>query len=192
MRRVISVYVNGEPVECRSDTWRKLRLELGVTSAVREMREPGLACPDFLGGGDRFRDAQMCRMLRAKQRVEDEYADTSESAESLFGKHLGVGDVAEVSDAVPVHRDGAVRHHYRQHVEVSNPKTLAWRHFMRPSLGLARAGEWLDGGVEYIGEARCQALHRVRRPVHVYRQVAPVRESAYVVDAVNVVRVIVS
>lgn len=131
-------------------------------------------------------------MRGAKERVEDEYAHPTEGAQGNFRELLGIGDIAEVSNPVPVHGDGSVRHDHRQYVDISNPETLACRHFMRANLRLAGARKWLDGFVEDVSEAPGQSLHCVWRAVHLDRYVALVREGADIVDAVDVIRVIVS
>ena len=63
---------------------------------------------------------------------------------------------------------------------------------MSRSLRLASSGKGFDRIVEDVGEALCQPRHRVRRTVHLDRDVALVRERANVVDAVDVIGVIMS
>ncbi len=92
----------GQPVECRSDTARQLRLKLGVTRAVREMREPGLSRANLLRGTYSLRHAQMRRVRLAEQCVEDEDIDPAKGAHRIFRQLLRVGDVSKIADAVAI------------------------------------------------------------------------------------------
>ena len=191
MRSVISVYLDSEAIERRSDAGWKLGLQLSVAGAVREMGEPGLARSDSAGRGDRFRDAEMGRMLRAKERVDHENAHAAEFAQSFLRKLLGVGDVSEFTDSVAVNRNRSVRNGDRHHLDIANWKTLAGPDVVRAAFGLARSWKRLGGRVEDVGEPLRESLHRVRRTIHVDRRVAPVREGADVVNAIDVVGVVV-
>jgi hypothetical protein len=82
-------------------------------------------------------------------------------------------------------------HRHRQHVYIPNPEALSRQNRMWPSLGFARSRQGFDGIVEDVRESFGQPLHRLRRTVHVDRLIAPVREGADVVDAVNVIGVVV-
>src|SRR5688500_16384960 len=127
MRSVISVYLNGQTIECRRETAWKLGLELSVAGAVGQMREPCLARPDLLRHGHRLGNAQVSWVLRAKERVEYENTYTPEGPQRRFGELFGVGDVAKVSDPISVHRDRTVWHKDWQYVDIANPKTFSRR-----------------------------------------------------------------
>jgi hypothetical protein len=62
---------------------------------------------------------------------------------------------------------------------------------MRSAFRFARAGQSFDGVVENVRESFCQPLHRLGRSVHVYRRICVVRKRPDVIDAVDVVGMVV-
>ena len=58
------------PSNAGRDAARQLRLEIGVEVVVREMREIRALGADLLRDLDRLRDAEVRRMLGAKERVD--------------------------------------------------------------------------------------------------------------------------
>src|SRR6266550_4352278 len=100
--------VYGKSVECRSDTARELRLKLGVTRAMREMREPGLSRANLLRGTHSFRHAQMRRVRLAEQSVEDEDIDPAKGTHRIIRQLLRIGDVSKIADAVAINGDRTV------------------------------------------------------------------------------------
>src|SRR5216117_312416 len=149
----------GQPVVRRSDTTRQLRFQLSVTGAMGEVGEPGLTRADPLCRAHCFRYAQVSWMLGSEEGVQNEDIDTSKGLNRVVGKLLGVGDVSEVADTVPIYRDWPVRNGYRQNVHITNAKCLPGRNRVRPSLRLARAGQRFYRVVEDVGEAFCQSRH---------------------------------
>lgn len=156
-----------------------------------QVREPRLACADFLRDGHCFRNAEMRRVLRAKKGIEDEHTHTTERLERLFGKLLGVGDIAEITNPISVYGYRTMRHSHWHHLDISNREAFACCDVVRTALGLARPRQRLDRGVEDVGEPFGQPLHRVWRTIHVDGHVTSIREGANIVNAVNVIRVIV-
>src|SRR6266403_4837317 len=152
-----------ESVECRSDTARQLRLKLGVTRAMREMREPGLSRANLLRGTYSLRHAQMRRVRLAEQSVEDEDIDPAKGARRIFRQLLGVGDVSKIADAVAINGDRAVWNGHWRDIHVSDPKGLARKNRVGARFGFARAGQRLDGVVEDVRETLRQSRHRVGR-----------------------------
>jgi hypothetical protein len=191
MRSVISVYLDGEAIERRSDAGRKLRSQLRVSGAVGEVREPGLACADLLCHLDGLRDAEMSRMGFAKERVDYQNGYATKCAQRFVRQLLGVGYVSQVSNPVAVNRDRTVRNRDRHHLDIPNGEALAGAHVMRPALRLARARQRLDRRVEDVGESFGQSLHRVGRTIHVDRRVTTIRKRADIIDAVDMIGVIV-
>ena len=187
----MSVDLNGQPVECRSDTGRQLRLQFGVTSAVREMCEPRLSRSDFLRRADSLGHAQVRRVWRPEKGVEDQDINASKRPNRIVRQLLGVGDVAEVADTIGVDSGRPVWNGNGHHIHVSDAKRLAGRNRVSASFGLARPGKRTNRVVEDICEAVHESRHGIGWPIHVDRNVALVRQRANVVNAMDVVRVIV-
>ena len=187
----MSVDLNGQPVECRSDTGRQLGLQFGVTGAVREMREPRLSRSDFLRRADSLGHAQVRRVWRSEKGVEDQDINASKRPNRVFRQLLGVGDVAEVADAIGVDSGGPVWNGDGRYIHISNAKSLAGRNRVSAPFGLARSGKRTNRVVEDVCEAVHQSRHGIGRPVHVDRNIALVRQRPNVVNAMDVVRVIV-
>src|SRR2546423_9244107 len=114
----------GQAVERRSDTARQLRLQLSMTGAVRQVREPRLTSADSLRRADGFRYAQVGRMLSPEERIENEHVDSSKLVYCLVRQLLGVGDVAQIANPVTVDGDGPVRDGDRHHVHIANAKAF--------------------------------------------------------------------
>lgn len=188
---LISVDLYSEAVERRSNAARKLPLELGVTGSMRKMCEIGSAGANFFGGGNRLGKTEVRWMGRAEERVQHQYANAMKCAQRFVRELLRVSDVAEVSDSVSVDGCGPVRNRHRQNIDITNPEAFARQHAVWASLRLAGSRQRFDRVVENVRESFRQPLHRFGRTVHVDRLIAPVGESADVVNAVNVVRVVV-
>src|SRR5262245_66690665 len=118
MRSVMSVDANGETIERRRDPARQLRLEIGVEVVVREMREVGAFGADQSSGGDRFRNAEVRGVFRAKEGVDHEHLRTFENLYCLIGERLRVGDVRQWPDTIAEDVDLSVRYLYRNDVEI--------------------------------------------------------------------------
>src|SRR5712675_50446 len=140
----MSVDLNGQSVECRSDTGRQLRLQFGVTGAVCEMREPRLARSDSLCRTHRLGHAEVRRVRRAEKGVEDEHINAPKRPNRIFRQLLGIGDVAKVPDTIGVDGGGPVWNGDGRYIHVSNAKGLAGRNRMSAPFGLARARKWTN------------------------------------------------
>jgi hypothetical protein len=187
----MSVDSNCQSVECRSDTGRQLRLQFGVTGAVREMREPRLSRSDFLCRTHGLGYAEVRRVWRPKKGVEDQDINASKRPNRIFRQLLGVSDVAEVADTIGIDSSGPVWNGDRRYIDISNAKGLAGRHRVSAPFGLARSGKRTNRVVEDVCEAVHQSCDRIGRSIHVDRNVPLVGQRANVVNAMDVVRVIV-
>jgi hypothetical protein len=187
----MSVDLNGQSVKCRSDTGRQLPFQFGVAGAVREMREPRLSRSDFLCRAHRLGHAQVRRVWRPEKGVEDQDVNASKRPNRIVRQLLGVGDVAEVADTIGVDSGGPMRNGDGRYIHVPNPKSLAGRNRVSAPFGLARPGKGANRVVEDVCEAVHESRDRIGRTIHVDRNVTPVRQRANVVNAVDMVRVIV-
>jgi hypothetical protein len=79
---------------------------------------------------------------------------------------------------------------YRQHVEVSDTETLSRPNRVRMALGLARPGERLDRVVEDVSKPGGEPLHCISRTVHLDWHLTPIGKRTDVVDAHDVIRVV--
>jgi len=187
----MSVDLNGQSVECRSDTGRQLRLQFGVTGAVREMSEPSLPGTNFLRGGHGLGHAEVGRVRRPEKCVEHKDINASERPNRIVRQLLRVGDVAEVADTIGVDGSGPVRNGNRRNIDVADAKRLAGENRVSVSFGLARPWQRANRVVEDVRESVYQSRHRIGRSVHVDWNIALVGQRANVVNAMHVVRVIV-
>ena len=187
----MSVYLDSQPVECRSDTGRQLCLQFGVTGAVREMREPRLSRSDFLCRTHSLGHAEVSRVWSTEKGVEDQDINASKGPNRIFRELLGVGDVSEVADTISVNGSGPVWNRNGRYLYVSDAKGLAGRDRVSAPFGLARPRKRTNRVVEDVCEAVHQSRDRIGWPVHVDRNVALIRQRANIVDAMDVVRVVV-
>ena len=187
----MSVYLNSQPVKCRSDTGRQLRLQFGVTGAVREMREPRLSRSDSLCRTHSLGHAEVSRVWRTEKGVEDQDINASKCPNRIFRQLLGVGDVAEVADTIGVNGSGPVWNRDGRYLYISDTEGFAGRNRVSAPFGLARAGKRTNRVVEDVCEAVHQSRDRIGGPVHVDRNVALIRQRPNVVNAMDVVRVVV-
>src|SRR5438309_11643227 len=118
----MSGYFYGQAVERRSDTTRELRFQLGVAGAVGEMSEPGLTRTNLLCGCHCFRYAEVRRMLSPEERIQHENVNAAKCVHRFVGQLLGVGDVAQVRNAISVNRHRPVRDRDGKNIDVSNAK----------------------------------------------------------------------
>src|SRR5438874_525479 len=131
------------------------------------MREPCLPGANLLCRTNGLGHAEVRRMRRAEQSIEDEDIDAPKRAQRVFRELLGVRDVAQPADAVTVNGDWAVRHGYGHDLHVSDAKTLSGRNRACAALRFARSRKWADRVVEDVCEALREPRHRVGRSIHV-------------------------
>jgi len=130
-------------------------------------------------------------MWRPEKGVEHQDINAPKGPNRIFGQLLGVGDVAKVADAIGVDGSGPVWNGDRLYLDVSNAKHLAGRNRMSAPFGLGRPGKRTNRVVKDVREAVHQSRDRIWRSIHVDRNVPLIGERTNVVNAMDVIRVIV-
>jgi hypothetical protein len=134
----------------------------------------------------------MGRVRRPEERVQNQDGNSSKSANRFFGQLFRIRDVAEPTNAVAVNRSGTVRYGNRCYIVASDAECFA--RFNRVSLTLRLAGsrKRFDRIIEDVLEAFSESPHGLRRSVHVDRRLGAIRQCAGVIDAMNMIGMIVS
>src|SRR5262249_3793543 len=190
MRSAMSVDANGETVERGRDPARQLRLEVSVKVVVREMREVRAFRADQRGSADGFGDAQVRGVFRAKQGVDDEDLRASQNVSRLFRKRFRVGDIREWADAVAENVDLSVRDLYRNDVEIRDREVFARLHWTCNCFRLRCSGLRPYGVIKDVAKAARNLLERASGSINRHLGRTANRERPNVVDAVDVIRVV--
>src|SRR5206468_10064907 len=136
-----TIYSHGGSIERRRYAAGKLRFEIGVEVVVCEMREVCAFGTNGSGDAEGFGNAQVCRMLRAKQRIDHEDLGAAQKSERLRRYGLGIRDVGQRSDSIREHRHLAVWNGHGGDFRVANEKGVVRLDDMGLTLGLGRSGQ---------------------------------------------------
>jgi hypothetical protein len=154
------------------------------------MNQVRAICTNRGGNLQRFRNAQVRRMLGAEERVDDEDAGTAQDLDRGRRNALRIGYVRQRANAIGEDGDRSVWNGDGDDFDVANGEGF-------PGFDNARVALWLGrprdrtSVVEDVCELATQTLQRFHGAVHRERTVAPHGKSAEVVDPVGVVGVIV-
>ena len=187
----MSVDGDGQAIVSGRDACRQLRLELGMAGVMGEMGQPGLSRTHFARGRDGLRHAEVRRMGRAEERIEHEHTYTPECFDRLSRQCLRIGDVAELADPVCVDANRPVGQCDGKNIDVANTYSPTGLQRVRTTFGLTGSWQRSNRFIEDVGEPLRQTLHGIGRAVHVDRLLSANGKCAYVVNALDVVCVVV-
>jgi hypothetical protein len=131
------------------------------------------------------------RVRRPEERVQHQDGNPSKRANRFIRQLFRIRNVAEPPNAVAVNRSGTMRNGDGCYIGSADAECLTRFNRVSLALGLAGSRQRFDRIIEDVLEAFSESPHRLRRAVHVDRQLAAIRECSRVIDAVHVIGMIV-
>jgi hypothetical protein len=125
------------------------------------------------------------------ERIQDQNIESLQMLTRAFRYLLDIGDIGQVSEPVAEHPEMAVIECEREHIDTRDRDVLVWLHRMQAEAGLGGALIGPYRVIEDVIEGGPHPLQRLRRAINRERLLATHREDSEIIDAVDMIGVLV-
>jgi len=159
---------------------------------MRQMGEKSTLGPNRTSGINRFADTHVSRMRSPPERVQDEDFQIRQLDPFRLGHGLHIGDVGQRAKSVAEDSKMPVPERQRQNPDSGDRNFASGLERLQVELGFRSPFVGPDCIVENVGETGAHPLQRLGRAVTRDGTPLPHREDAEIVDAVDVIGVLMS